>query len=63
MNRASLLPLLLSLIGVSMCAAACFVMLTPYQVYRLARRGIGRIRHRIDAPRPAPVLVRKNSYS
>ena len=34
----SLITLVLSLVGVSVCAAACFVMLAPYHVYQLARR-------------------------
>jgi len=43
MNR-SLIPLVLSLVGVSVCAAACFVMLAPYQIYQLARRQAARAR-------------------
>ena len=43
MNR-SLIPLVLSLVGVSICAAACFVMLAPYQIYLVARRQAARAR-------------------
>jgi hypothetical protein len=52
MSQRSLLPLLISLIGVSVCAAACFVMLAPYQAYRWAA---GRSRWlQQNVPRPAP---------
>jgi hypothetical protein len=50
MSQRSLLPLLISLIGVSVCAAACFVMLTPYQAYRWAA---GRARWLQQNVRPA----------
>lgn len=54
MNR-SLVPLVLSLIGVSLCAATCFVMLAPYQIYRLARR--------TRLPQRHPVLQPVRRYS
>lgn len=62
MNR-SLLPLVLSLVGVSVAAATCFVMLAPYQLYRFCRGGLSRVR----LPRPRqqqplhPVAVRRYS--
>jgi hypothetical protein len=51
MSQRSLLPLLISLIGVSVCAAACFVMLAPYQAYRWAA---GRARWLQQNARHAP---------
>jgi Na+-translocating ferredoxin:NAD+ oxidoreductase RnfC subunit len=58
-----LVPLVVTLVGCSMCAAACFVMLIPYQVYRLARVGFWRLR-RQGKPHPdGTVLVEKRSFS
>jgi hypothetical protein len=67
-----LVPLVITLVGVSMCAAACFIMLVPYQVYRLARGGWWRLRSHIGrsasaeggaAPSQARVLMEKRDYS
>lgn len=51
MSQRSLLPLLISFIGVSVAAAACFVMLAPYQAYRWAA---GRTRWLQQSIRSAP---------
>jgi hypothetical protein len=58
-----LVPLVVTLVGCSMCAAACFVMLIPYQVYRFARVGFWRLRLRQRRAPDGTVLVEKRSFS
>ena len=58
MPQRSLVPLVITLVGVSMCAAACFVMLMPYQAYQLARGSWRRLRHHTRRRVPRPLAER-----